>query len=88
MRRYLYRINSEGAVRDYMEAAREYPIMPRVLAEKTAKELRKQAQRRWGRVSGWDKYRAYKTGVPTVDGSPKGLKQWSFAWQLGFDKEV
>jgi hypothetical protein len=66
MKKYLYEIH-EGGVSDPF-----IPWMPRVLAEKTARSIRKTAQR-----NGWrrPKYKTAKAAT-TGDVSPHGVTDW------------
>lgn len=54
-----------------------FPFMPRVLAEKTAKQLNRAMQRTYRRRG---KYKVSSTGLVTKDSSPRGLKEWYPHW--------
>lgn len=53
------------------------PPMPRVLAEKTAREMSKADQRAYRRRY---RFKAFKTDLVTKDSSPRGLKEWYPLW--------
>lgn len=73
MKRYLYQKGTSHGWTD-----RYTPPMPRVLAEKTAKEANKAEQRRYGVRE--VKHTVRKTGYVTRDTSPRGLKYWTEGW--------
>ena len=75
MKRYLYQLYVMGWEDRYT------PPMPRVLAEKTAKQANKEEQRRYGCRA--VKTSARKTGYVTKDTSPRGLEAWYPLWNEG-----
>lgn len=68
MKRYLYEIDRNGV---HWQGA---PFMPRVLAEKTAKAMRKDEQRWHGRLI--LKTTTSKTTITTGDATPHGYTDW------------
>lgn len=78
MKKYLYEIRcydkTGGVVTDT-----GIPYMPRVFAEKQAKQMNKAEQRRFGKLP--VKYKARKTEIPTTDGTPHGWRSWE-EWYL------
>lgn len=68
MKHYLYEIDCDGA------HLQSFPFMPRVLAEKTARQLNKDCQKIYGYQSML--FGVSKTCIETKDGTPHGLKHW------------
>lgn len=75
MKRYLYEQTTDRGWTDSLT-----PAMPRVLAERTAKQANKEEQRRFGCRE--VKYMVSKTGIVTRDSSPRGLAAWYPMWNV------
>lgn len=78
MKKYLYEI-------DYCDKCgnliydHSTPFMPRVFAEKQAKQMNKDIQRRYGKQT--VKYKVKNTGIRTNDSTPRGWASWE-DWYL------
>lgn len=69
MKHYLYEIDCDGA------HLQSFPFMPRVLAEKTARQLNKDCRKLYGYQRML--FGVSKTCIETKDGTPHGLKHWT-----------
>lgn len=82
MKKYLYEIvccdKCGNVVREH-----SIPYMPRVFAEKQAKQMNKRGQRDYGQYGGMRsvKYMVRKTGIQTNDSTPRGWAAWD-DWYL------
>ena len=72
MKRHLYELDYR--VGYYAYHIQHVPFMPRVLAEKTAKAMRKDEQRRYGRLV--ERFATSKTTLITGDATPHGYTDW------------
>ena len=68
MKKYLYEIDCCGY------HVQGIPFMPRVFAEKQAKQMNKDTQRQYGKLV--VKYTTSKTSIPTNDATPRGWASW------------
>ncbi len=80
MKKYLYEIDEICSNGDRWHF-QGVPFMPRVLAEKTAKQMRKDWQRQGYKA----RYGVSKTHIRTNDGTPHGYGDW-FEYMKGEQK--